>query len=191
MQISSPLLSIYKNVTNLICIHKKKTAGFTLLELMVVFSLTTMLAGGGFFSFAKYSQSQEFNRGLEMVTLTYDLARNSAISNVKPESECSSSAQSTTVLEGYRVDLTDSSVTLVTDCNVTDVLKVQKLPPNVKIRNSQNCSGVIYKTITGNVVISNRTLPCTMEISHNADPENLFRTVVVTPEGRLSIGGRL
>lgn len=164
-----------------------ESQGFTLLELMVVFSLTTVLAGGGFFAFTKYSQSQDLNRGIEALTLTYDLARNSALSNVKPESECSSSVNSTSILEGYRVDLTQDSVTLVTDCTVTDVQKTQQLPQSVKIQNPHLCSGIIYKTISGNVVNTNGSLPCTMSVYHEGDRETLTKYIQITPDGRVSI----
>jgi Tfp pilus assembly protein FimT len=165
----------------------KAEAGFSLLELMVVFSLTTILSGGGFFAFTKYSQSQEFNQGIAALSLTYDLARNSSISNVKPESECSSSDLSTSVLEGYRVDLYEDKIELVTDCSATDVSKTQPLPASVKIRNAQRCSGILYKPVSGNVLNTQGSLPCNFELYHEADSENLVRQVEITPDGRLTI----
>jgi type II secretory pathway pseudopilin PulG len=187
MRISTLLLLVNKKISpNSFAQSTQSNSGFSLLELMVVFSLTTVLGGGGFFAFTQYSQAQEFNRGVEMLTLSYDLARNSAISNVKPESECSSSSQSTSVLEGYRVDVTEDSISLVTDCTGSEVSKSQVLPKSVKIIGYLQCTGVLYKTISGNVLNTRGSLPCTMEIYHDGN-DGLSKEIIISPDGRLTI----
>ncbi len=167
--------------------HLNTQSGFTILELMVVFSLSAVIAGGGFFAFTKYSQSQAFNHGIDQLKLVYDQARNSAISNVKPGQDCTD----TSTLKGYRVDLDEDTLTLVIECLnggvQADVTKDDQLPSRVKLSGFEACSGVEYQVITGNVVGTSGSLPCTMEIYHEADSTNLKKELVIGVDGRMSV----
>ncbi|HRN96584.1 MAG TPA: type II secretion system protein [Candidatus Levybacteria bacterium] len=164
-----------------------KQAGFTLLELMVVITMSAVMAGGGLFAFTQYSRSQAFNQGIEQLKLAYDQARNNAISNVKPDV-----CNTTSVLRGYRVTLESDSISLITHCTIagadittSNMVKSQKLPPGVKLRNWGNCSGVEYQVITGNVAYRGTdSLPCPLEIYHEADPD-LDHTIEIGADGRL------
>ncbi len=187
-------LYIFKN--NLLNFIRKKLSlissqnfqsGFTILELMVVFSLSAVIAGGGFFAFTKYSQSQSFNQGIDQLKLMYEQARNSAISNVKPGLDCAD----TSTLKGYRVDLDDDTITLVTECMSggaqMDIKKESQLPNRVKLSGPEACTGVEYQVITGNVVATSGSLPCSMEIYHEADSSNLIKELVIGVDGRMSV----
>lgn len=169
-------------------VHSDK--GFTLLELLVVFSLTALMAGGGFFAFTQYVRSQSFNQGVEQIRLTYEQARNFAISNVKPEDECSSDSN-VSILRGYRVDLTQDSLVLVVGCSTGDSPTYINLPADVRLRNPGGdsptaCSGIEFEVITGNVrPTGGRTLPCEVEVYHE-DDSNLVKSMTIAQDGRLS-----
>lgn len=166
------------------------SSGFTLLELMVVFSLTTLMAGGGFFAFTQYARSQSFNQGVEQIRLTYEQARNFAIANVKPKDECITDGFGASILKGYRVELESDTLFLITECTSGDTSVLNKLPDGVKLRNIGGgaptaCSGVEFQVITGNVNATSGTLPCTIEVYHEND-DNLIRSITIAQDGRIS-----
>lgn len=88
--------------------------GFTLIELMVVLSVTAVLGTLGIAGFTTYNQVQILQASSSDVASILNLAKSRAQSQVKPSSLCSSSA----TLEGYKVEvLTPQSYTLYVRCN--------------------------------------------------------------------------
>lgn len=81
--------------------------GFTLLELLVVFSVVGVLAGSGFASFVSYSKKQALDLAAADIKTGIDQAKFNAISRVKPTvSPCSTS----TTLNKYRIRICSSGV---------------------------------------------------------------------------------
>ncbi|HEX7041830.1 MAG TPA: prepilin-type N-terminal cleavage/methylation domain-containing protein [Patescibacteria group bacterium] len=65
------------------CFGQKSNLGFTLIELMVVFSLMTILSGVGIASFVNYSRSQAVDNSLKELRTTIYTARSRALSQLK------------------------------------------------------------------------------------------------------------
>lgn len=87
--------------------------GFTLIELIVVFTVIAILSTIGVASLASYSQAQTLQQSSNDLITTLNTARASAISQVKP-SQCLSST-----LDGYSVsiNLAGNSYTLNVICS--------------------------------------------------------------------------
>jgi prepilin-type N-terminal cleavage/methylation domain-containing protein len=159
------------------------SAGFTLIELMVVFALSAVMAGGGFFAFTKYARSQELNRAMEEFKLSYEQARNYAISNVKPIGDCDTAS----TLRGYRIDLTNTTHRIVLECTSGDKVTVHNLPDRVRLRNvgggnPTDCNGIEFQVITGNV---KGPVPCTIQIYHQ-DVTGSAVDINISQDGRVT-----
>ena len=92
----------------------KFSRGFTLIELMVVLSITAVLGTLGIAGFTTYNQIQILQSATSDVVSVLNLAKSRAQSQIKPSSLCSSSGS----LEGYKVEiLTPKAYTLYLRCN--------------------------------------------------------------------------
>lgn len=65
---------------------KSSNSGFTLLELLVVFSLISIITGLGFASLVAYSRSQALNQVAADIKQVVETARFNSLSSVKPAS---------------------------------------------------------------------------------------------------------
>lgn len=174
--------------------------GFTLIELLVVIAVSAVIAGGGFFSFLQYSRSQGLAQAVSDIILTYDEARNNAISNVKPINEICTEHST---LIGYEVVLGNDSqgsyygidMICLTADTATDARYGDKvyLPPNVRITGGigslSECSGVRYAVITANVTTgtSETTIPCSFDVYHEADQETMRKTITIAQDGMVTV----
>jgi type II secretory pathway pseudopilin PulG len=117
-------IPIWKRKAN----HWKFLPGFSLLELLVVFSLIGILTISGMASFFSFNRNQTFNVSVENVEQTLVLARSRAISQVKP------SVCGTNKLRGYQVSLAGQIYRLRVACapsNGTYIIQSYNLPSNV------------------------------------------------------------
>ena len=91
--------------------------GFTLIELMVVLSVTAVLGTLGIAGFTTYNQVQILQSATSEVVSVLNLAKSRAQSQIKPSNLCSSSGS----LEGYKVEiLAPKNYTLYLRCNVSE-----------------------------------------------------------------------
>lgn len=79
-----------------------RQAGFTLLEILIAFSLIGVLSAVSIASFVSFSREQQLQQATNEILATVKQAKSYAQSQVKPSS-CSGK-----VLEGYRVEYCDS-----------------------------------------------------------------------------------
>lgn len=132
---------------------KHSSLGFSLIELMVAFSLMALIAGIGFASFSNYNQKQTVTQASQDVKLVFDNAKFNAISSVKSTS-CANSN-----LVGYKVVVCSKATCLVptanyeidTMCSYPDpdsLLYSKKLPQNVTVKSSSTCTIVKYNTLS-------------------------------------------
>ncbi len=85
--------------------------GFTLLEILVVFSVIAILSGVGFGSFVSYSRTQQLNQTANNVKLLIIEARSNAISTVKSSNIICDS------LQGYSIEMQgDNTLNLIQNC---------------------------------------------------------------------------
>ncbi|MCL6096138.1 MAG: prepilin-type N-terminal cleavage/methylation domain-containing protein [Patescibacteria group bacterium] len=103
--------------------------GFTLLELIIVFSVISILSTVGIASFVDYSRAQSLQSAASSLESTLNLAKSRANSQVKP------SLCSTETLSGYQVDvLSDTTYSLSVVCLGVHAIQTTALPDNGKIK---------------------------------------------------------
>jgi prepilin-type N-terminal cleavage/methylation domain-containing protein len=83
--------------------------GFTLIELVVAFSIMAVLSTIGIASFVSYSQAQTLQQAVNDVNITLNTAKSDAIAQVKPNG-VTSTCPTPGVLNGYQVVLRNQVV---------------------------------------------------------------------------------
>lgn len=125
--------------------------GFTLLELIIVFSVIAILSTLGIASFVGYSRSQSLQSAASELASTLNLAKARASSQVKP-TECEGT------LNGYKVMIDDPYQTpsvkysLYVVCGESQLVKTTTLPDNGKIifdSDNTTTSLIFFPVITG------------------------------------------
>lgn len=135
--------------------HTNRSYGFTLIELMVVISISSVVAFSGFFAFNKYAESQKLERAVQDIKTAYQQARFNAVSSVKDESggPCSP-------LKGYRVNMTTNAVTVLERCGNSPTTErayhTYTMPPGITIMNF-DCNTITFNVLTGGTT---GVLPC-------------------------------
>ncbi len=133
--------------------------GFTLIELIVVFSVISILSTVGIASFIDYSRSQSLQTSASNFAVILDLAKSRTSSQVKP-SECLGS------LNGYQVDiLSDTTYSLSVYCPEVHLIQTTTLPDRGNIKfdlglGQTTTTSIFFPIITsgvrgaGNVVLT-------------------------------------
>ncbi len=130
---------------------KFNNRGFTLLELIIVFSVISILSTVGIASFVGYSRAQSLQSAASSFELTLNLAKSHANSQVKP-SQCS-----TETLIGYQVDiLSDTTYSLSVVCLGVYTLQTITLPDKGNVKFSLDLTqttttSVFFPIITSGV----------------------------------------
>ncbi len=114
--------------------------GFTLIEIIVVFSIIAVVSSIGIASFVTYSKTQVFNSAVSDFTSTLSLAKSRSLSQVKPSS-CSGT------LSGYQVALCKWSPL---DCVSADEDKDFAL--------SVVCDGTLVSSVYGKILPNGITI---------------------------------
>ncbi len=147
-------------------ISKKNGAGFTLIELIVAFSVMAILSVIGIASFVDYSRSQAILADRQKIITVLNTAKANASSQVK-NSYCLNSPYPSLnkVLNGYEVIInSDGSYTLNIQCVKTDtrVTNDINLPPtytlsnNITFDTSTNVAKIFFPLFTGKAVLTDQ-----------------------------------
>lgn len=143
--------------------HSKKilrsSSGFSLIELMVVFLLTSIISGIGFASYKSYSDKQTLTSAAQDLKLVIDNTKFNALSGVKP-----SNCASTDPLSGYDFTLlqVSNSYTMSALCGTNKyVLQTKVVPQQVSILPSSTCSVIRFLSLNGQTSTAN----CVINIS--------------------------
>jgi len=112
--------------------------GFTLIELMIVISITAILGALGIAGFSSYSQAQVLQTSTNEVTTMLNLAKSRSQSQIKLGSACDSDLK---ILKGYSVDISGNSYALTSHCliglsELTSIIQSKTLPRNVSFTSS-------------------------------------------------------
>lgn len=149
-------------------LHLTSKAGFSLIELLVVFSLVTVISGVGFAAFVSYSRKQTIIQASGQVKEIVDSAKFNALSSVKPSS-CSSEDQ----LSGYKVIFCSNALCVTPGadyeasvvCGGSEtVIKSGKLSDNITFSNdgvSDICGTIMFSVISG----ITQGVPCQINVN--------------------------
>lgn len=149
---------------------KSRSNGFTMIELIVVFSVMAVLSTVGIASFASFSRAQVLQQAANDLVNVLNTAKTRAASQIKPSIlQCNNG-----ILESYKVVINDPSAnkyTLYAVCSGSSVgAMTTTLPLNVSF-NSAAVTSIIYPVLTGgvngagNIVLSSYSLTKTINIS--------------------------
>ena len=148
-----------------------KSSGFTILELLVVFSLIAVISGVGFLSFVSYSRKQILVQAKSDVKQAVDLARFNALSSVKPAA-CGADSLTSYTLKfcthnnclGIAGTTDGQSYIVRASCGAQNPLVLsKKLPQNVTFVDAglKPCQDIVFNSV--NPVVSGG--PCDVNIS--------------------------
>jgi len=136
---------------------KNKTArkfspseGFTLIELVVAFSIMAILGTVGIASFVSYSRSQSLQQATNDLTMTINTARAKSLAQVS--NICSGSG----VFNGYDVVISTNSYNLNAECSGSNVLiKSTPFPTGVSLHNPPSPPITItFAVLSGGVTVT-------------------------------------
>lgn len=162
-------------------IQQFNNKGFTLIELIVVFSVMAVLSTVGIASFSSYSRAQVLQQATNDLVNTLNTAKVRAGSQTKP-SQCLSAS----VLQGYSVTINIAARTysLNVVCSGTSiVLSTSVLPVNVAFNQSTGTpptttTSVTYPVLTGGVKGSGNIV---------LSSYNQTKTITICPVGGIQV----
>lgn len=170
--------------------------GFTIIELLVVFSVISIIAGVGFATFSSYSDSQSLTDSIRKLQTLVEDGKNSALSGVIPKLTASGDVINCggSVSE-YRVGICETAINcnssgvdyeLVLVCGVNEeyVLKTGNFPSDVSYGQSSvsSCRSISFRSLTGEVVLDPAGNTCEVEIGNG----NSTRNFTVDASGNLN-----
>lgn len=125
----------------------KLNQGFTLIELIVVFSVIVILSTVGIAAFVNYSHTQALNTAVLDSVSMLNVAKSRAMSQVKPGESCLTQS-----LDGYQVTISaPQEYSLYAICGGNTVLIERKnLPANISFRSGTQES-FLFHILTGSV----------------------------------------
>lgn len=171
------------------------SSGFTILEILVVFTMVAALSALGFASFVNYSRSQVVNQSANDIKLLIGQAKANSQSAVKSNTDINGNRINCYNVDSPEVDKNEkllgySVVKVGTQqlelnqiCeNLPDaLLRVINLKDNVEFDIQTTCTTIMFDSLTSNV-----TGPCIFVITGFGDDNNT-KTVTVDGVGNVSI----
>lgn len=129
---------------------KVSQKGFTIVEMIVVFTVIAVLSTISIAAFVSYNRSQVLQIGADEVSQALVLARSRSVSQTKPD-QCSSQ-----VLDGYKVilNISDSSYRVIAVCSDTfeyQIGNTSYLPKNVTFSQQTTSTSFFFPIIVSGV----------------------------------------
>lgn len=164
-------------------------SGFTIIEILVVFTVVSILAGIGIASFASYSRSQQVIQSASNIKLIINEARFNSLNVVKSavndQGQTISCASAS--LLGYTIDaISPDRIVLTQICDEVSppnrTIKTLTLPDNVEITSAipaTDCSRILFNSLSSTA----QGIPCSIEITGYGQ----VKTVVVDAAGNASV----
>lgn len=161
--------------------NKFNNKGFTIIELIVVFSVIAILSTIGVASFVSYSRSQTLVQATNDFVNILNTAKARSAAQIKP-SQCNSAS----TLDGYGVSVNIVPRTYVLNviCSgITTTLSTLTLPVNVSFNSATGnppttTTSIFFSVLTGGVTGAGNVV-----LSYPSDSGILPKTVTVTPVG--------
>lgn len=132
----------------------RNSLGFTLIEIVIVFTVIAMLSAIGIAAFVSYSRVQSLQSAASTLSSTLSLARSRAISQSKP-TDCGAQ-----ILNGYKVLLNTANNTYELDAicgGFSYKVLSQKLPQNISFDAVKTTSTSFYFPVIVNGALFNPT----------------------------------
>lgn len=156
-------------------IQQFNNRGFTIIELIVVFSVMAVLSTIGIASFSSFSKSQVLQQATNDLVNTLNTAKVRSASQNKPNPPCLANS----ILENYNVviNIALKTYSLNVVCSgTTNILKTTALPSNVNFNTASGTpptttTTIVFPVLTGgvnrsgNIVLSSFGLTKTITIS--------------------------
>lgn len=144
-------------------VFPKERNGFTLIEILVVFSVIAILSGIGVASFASYSRSQQLAQSGNNIKLLVSQARFSALSGVKTNQDQSGNTITcgNESLVGYAVTVIgNNQLELSMECANTSsqTFKTLTIPTGYTFDNSTTCTQIKFDSLSATA----GGVPCTI-----------------------------
>ena len=155
--------------------------GFTIIELLVVFSVISIIAGVGFATFSSYSDSQSLTDSIRKLQTLVEDGKNSSLSGVIPKVTVAGAPIScTNSVSEYRVGICDAPG----NCNTGGVLKTGNFPSEVSYGQTtvESCQTISFRSLTGEVVLDPAGNTCDIEIGNGEST----RSFTVDSSGNLN-----
>ncbi len=168
---------------------KPLNGGFTLIEILVVFTVVAILAGIGIASFVSYSRSEQLNQSASNIRLLVNEAKFNALSVVKNTTNESGTSVScgTASLVSYNVSVTlPDMITLTQVCDEVSPpdrrIKTIVLPDGITIVSAlpaDDCSTVSFGSLSSMA----SGVPCDIKLSGYGST----KTVSIDASGNASV----
>lgn len=146
--------------------HSRSQVGFTLLELLVVFSIITILSATGLAAYVEFSQAQIFNTNVLVVQTMLYTAKLRAQSQVIQSAAAATYCSSPHTLKSFGVeicgggtcnDTTKTSYALYALCSngTRALIESKKLPANMYFENASTNKFPQFSILSGVVALVN------------------------------------
>lgn len=136
--------------------NKRRSVGFTFIELLVVISVIGVISISGIAAFVSYDKSQKLNTAALDVVSMLNLAKSRAQTQVKPEA-CTN-PDPDEILYGYEVVITINTVDYELNVRCEDSLSTKihpilsnTLPNNYSFSASSTISNIFFPVLKGGV----------------------------------------
>lgn len=162
----------------------KQKKGFTLIEILVVFSIVAVLSGIGIASFASYSRTQQLNQTANNIKLLVNQARFNALSAVKTNKDQNGNTVTcgNESFVGYSVSVIgNDQVKLSLQCTNIGALiaKSMTMPKGYAIGNGTTCVDIHFDSLSS----TGSGIPCQIVLTGY----NMEKIVSVDAAGNASI----
>jgi len=160
--------------------------GFTIIELLVVFSVISIIAGIGFVSFSSYNDTQKLTGSVKTLESFIDDAKHSAISSVVPErTESGNAINCTQAVSSYSVNICEENANcLASGHDYEIVLRCGINQYIIKTGNFQNgvnfgadsvneCRSISFSILSGVVQLVPNQATCEINLA-NENNSNSF-----------------
>jgi prepilin-type N-terminal cleavage/methylation domain-containing protein len=158
----------------------KHQAGFTLIEMIVVFSIIVILSAVGIVASVSYSRAQALAAAVENIKTILNQAKSYAQSQYKP-SECNNG-----VLEKYRVNIgkDDGTYTFWVICQGEHQISQGKLPKDVSFATSTSPSDYFeFPVLRGGIMGDDQSVsPWEIKLSGASDK---YKIITVDKNGTI------